>query len=313
MRKDKTITLLRQARRFANIFSKDASTKVGALFANPQDYNVLVRGYNGMPRGVAETPDRQERPLKYSFFEHAERNAIYNLARPKLEGSVAVTTSVPTLSDVRALISVGVSEVVCPAPAPEARRGEFELAYALFRETGVCLRTLHDGIFTTELVGQTKPQDTDRHLRKMKQFLTFAQDLRDLSCKDPHGNATLFLAQHNYRQITEGYSGMPRGADDSKSDRYEGKARDAWVEQSVRNAIYNSVRAELQGSVGLVTATTCVECARAIVSVGSSEVIYVEPEPEFRARWAESMDAALELLRELGVKVTAVEPDEVKT
>jgi dCMP deaminase len=44
----------------------------------------LIRsvGYNGFVRGVDDDiASRHERPAKYSWIEHAERNAIYNAAR----------------------------------------------------------------------------------------------------------------------------------------------------------------------------------------------------------------------------------------
>lgn len=304
MRADKTIKLMKRARLFADRFSKDQSTKVGAFFADSQDFTVLSRGYNGMPRGVRETPERNERPLKYACFEHGERNAIYNLARFKLKGSIAVTTSVPSTSCVRALISVGVSEVVCPAPKWVE---DLALAIEFFKETGVGLTTLESGSFSRlQCFGPLAP---DKQLRKLRAFMGDAQDLRDVMCKDPNGNATVFLSPGDYTSLTEGYSGMPRGGRDGLMERYTGAERANWVEESVRNAIYNCVRPELKSSTALVTATTCVECARGIVGVGCQEVVYVEPEPEFAARWAQSMATALQLLTEFGVAVTALPPD----
>jgi len=82
-------------------WSKDPSTKCGAVIVG-EDNEVLATGFNGFPRGVAETErlmvglddhddhegdgyvttlnDRWERPGKYEWVEHAERNAIYNAA-----------------------------------------------------------------------------------------------------------------------------------------------------------------------------------------------------------------------------------------
>jgi len=61
--------------------SKDPSTKVGVVVVGP-DNEILSTGFNGFPRGVYERlPYRWERPLKYLFVEHAERNAVHNAAR----------------------------------------------------------------------------------------------------------------------------------------------------------------------------------------------------------------------------------------
>ena len=59
-------------------WSKDTSTKVGCVIIGP-DKEIRSTGYNGFPRGVDDTiPAGHERPAKYDFTEHAERNAIYN-------------------------------------------------------------------------------------------------------------------------------------------------------------------------------------------------------------------------------------------
>lgn len=62
-------------------WSKDRSTKVGCVIVGP-DREIRSTGYNGFPRGVDDDRDeRHERPQKYSYAEHSERNAIYNAAR----------------------------------------------------------------------------------------------------------------------------------------------------------------------------------------------------------------------------------------
>lgn len=57
--------------------SKDPSTQVGAIIVN--DLRIVVgHGYNGFPRGVADTAERlNNRTIKYQYVEHAERNAIF--------------------------------------------------------------------------------------------------------------------------------------------------------------------------------------------------------------------------------------------
>ena len=65
----------------AATLSKDESTKLGCVIVGP-DREIRATGYNSFPRGVNDDrPERQGRPLKYKWFEHAERNAIYNAAR----------------------------------------------------------------------------------------------------------------------------------------------------------------------------------------------------------------------------------------
>lgn len=301
LRPEKLRRFMRQALFNAQEFSKDASTKVGALFLDPEDYTQYTQGYNGMPRGTDESKaERHERPLKYSFYEHAERNAIFNLARAQLKGSLAITTRVPSTSCARALVSVGVSEVYFPTPGEVS--SDLQVALALFAESGV---TVHH-TFGNSVLGMQC-----RKGRKLAKYVALANALPSLLSKDPNGDATLFLDPQDYTQLTQGYSGMPRGADDSKVERYEGELRERWVEGSVRNAIYNLVRPKLKGSVAVVTATTCVECARAIAGVGAAHVVYKRPDEQFLSRWGSSIQTALDMLAEMNIQTTQMTETEL--
>jgi dCMP deaminase len=58
-------------------WSRDPSTKVGAVLVEPGTNLVLGLGYNGFARGVEDTEERYaDRELKYKFMVHAEINAI---------------------------------------------------------------------------------------------------------------------------------------------------------------------------------------------------------------------------------------------
>lgn len=61
--------------------SKDPSTKVGAVIVGP-DREVRSMGFNGLPRGIADTSERlNDRDTKLKLIVHAEMNAILNAAR----------------------------------------------------------------------------------------------------------------------------------------------------------------------------------------------------------------------------------------
>jgi len=61
--------------------SKDPATQIGCVIVGPAR-EIRSTGYNSLPRRVDDTrPERLERPTKYLWIEHAERNAIYNAAR----------------------------------------------------------------------------------------------------------------------------------------------------------------------------------------------------------------------------------------
>lgn len=100
-------------------WSKDRSTKVGCVIVNDEN-DILSRGYNGFPRGADDDTDqrRYEKPAKYMWTEHAERNAIYNAARTgtSLVGSNAYCTYFPCIDCTRGLIQVGVKKIYAPKP-----------------------------------------------------------------------------------------------------------------------------------------------------------------------------------------------------
>ena len=57
-------------------YSKDPSTKVGAIIVN-DNHLVVGMGYNGFPRGVEDSEERlNDREQKYAMVVHAEANAI---------------------------------------------------------------------------------------------------------------------------------------------------------------------------------------------------------------------------------------------
>ena len=99
------------ARTFAS-WSEDYSTQVGAVVVS-DDKDIQSSGWNGLPRGVEPTDERFERPNKYYYFEHAERNAIYNAVRNgvSLNGSHMFVTHYPCPDCARAIIQAGIKHV----------------------------------------------------------------------------------------------------------------------------------------------------------------------------------------------------------
>ncbi|NJO01152.1 MAG: dCMP deaminase family protein [Bacteroidia bacterium] len=97
-------------------FSKDTSTKVGAIIVGPHGED-RSSGYNGSPRGCSadEGKDRRgtERPEKYFWFSHAELNAITNAARvgTPLDNCTIFVTHPPCMDCARAIVQAGIKEV----------------------------------------------------------------------------------------------------------------------------------------------------------------------------------------------------------
>ena len=94
--------------------SKDESTNIGAIIVNPSNC-VVATGYNSFPRGIKDDiPERQQRPGKYYYFAHAERNAIYSAALQgiSLKGCRMYTNGLPCSDCGIAIIQSGVVEVI---------------------------------------------------------------------------------------------------------------------------------------------------------------------------------------------------------
>ncbi len=100
---------------FVAMRSKDKSTHHGAVIISNDDHAVLSTGYNSFPRWIDDdVPARQERPEKYLWFEHAERNAIYNAAKHGigLNFSTIYVTGVPCMDCARAIVQAGIRQCV---------------------------------------------------------------------------------------------------------------------------------------------------------------------------------------------------------
>lgn len=92
-------------------FSKDQSTQVGCFIVDTMG-KPKSSGFNGMPIGVNdEAPDRQLRPEKYMWYEHAERNALY-FAESSLNGCILFGTHILCPDCARGVIQTGISTVI---------------------------------------------------------------------------------------------------------------------------------------------------------------------------------------------------------
>lgn len=108
--------------------SKDKNTKVGCVIVG-KDNEIRSTGYNSFPRGLNDdVPTRQIRPEKYFWFEHAERNAIYNAALVgiKLKGCRIYLNGIPCVDCARAIIQCGIKKVII---YKSSRNEEFELRH----------------------------------------------------------------------------------------------------------------------------------------------------------------------------------------
>ncbi len=125
--------------------SKDKYTQIGALIVGKNN-EIVSTGYNSFPRGIDDShSERQERPEKYYWFEHAERNAIYNAARigVSTEGcTMYLTCGIPCADCARGIINAGITKVVCEIDPSFGAHGSIWEEHAkrsliMFEEAGV--------------------------------------------------------------------------------------------------------------------------------------------------------------------------------
>jgi dCMP deaminase len=134
--------------RFVAAWSRDPSTKVGAVVAD-QANRVVSLGYNGFARGVRDNPERYaDREMKLKMVVHAERNAILFAAKDLKDCTLYTWPFQPCSVCAAMVIQVGISRVVAPVMTDElrARWGEdVRLAERMFHEAVVALELVEGG------------------------------------------------------------------------------------------------------------------------------------------------------------------------
>jgi dCMP deaminase len=124
--------------------SKDQSTQIGAVIVGV-DNEVLSTGYNSFPRGMDDSlQERQERPEKYFWFEHAERNAIYNAARIGVSlknSTIYITSGLPCMDCARGIVNSGIKIIWCKTICTTKNKEKWEESQSkslqLLNECGV--------------------------------------------------------------------------------------------------------------------------------------------------------------------------------
>lgn len=124
--------------------SKDRSRKVGCVVVN-DDNDEIVSGWNGFPRGVDDDVEhRHQRPAKYFYTEHAERNAFYNAARlgRSTKGARIYQVLYPCSGCARGIIQCGIKEVITIEPDwDDPTYGEeWKYSREMLAERGVVVR-----------------------------------------------------------------------------------------------------------------------------------------------------------------------------
>jgi dCMP deaminase len=139
--------------KYVSQWSKDPSTKVGAVLVNYELHREFV-GFNGFARGVEDSEERlNDRETKYQFVVHAEVNAILKAGAAARGASLYVWPSfaIPNICNECAKVAVqaGIRELIGYMPDPNnpraARWGQsISIAKMMFDEAGISYRTIEE-------------------------------------------------------------------------------------------------------------------------------------------------------------------------
>lgn len=124
--------------------SPDPSTQNGAVIWSQGADTLFTKSCNEFTAGVNISPERLDRPLKYTFIEHAERNSVFNIVRDRivLPQDAAMVAVWAACSDcARAIVNSGIRTLVRHANVSDLtsdRWGEsIMLADEIMEEGGV--------------------------------------------------------------------------------------------------------------------------------------------------------------------------------
>lgn len=139
--------------------SKDTGTRVGAVIVGP-DKEIRSTGYNGLPRGIADTKERYEnKEYKYLAGNHAEENAILNcvLIGVSARGCSLYTPWIPCARCAKAIIQSGISEVIYdvnfPGNDPEFQvpwKRSMEISREIMQEANIVIREFNGPLIKIE-------------------------------------------------------------------------------------------------------------------------------------------------------------------
>jgi dCMP deaminase len=318
--------------KIASSFSKDSSTKVGAIFLNKDETAPRSFGYNGMPRGLDDTnEERNQRPEKYFWYEHAERNGIYNIAREILEGSIIFSTKFPNMESARAIASSGIKSVVVEYSLQNKYLFNIEdkvmldRVITLFKETGVKLISINReeielGVYPDNFLYPVNIEDNTildfNKEEALKDFKLKSKYLKYLDITLDYANnfspdrkekaASMILNEKTLAPIENGFgvNAPPSVLSKISEEMHSDEEKEFWFQESEKNAIFNAVRHKFEGTTAVACWCPCIHCSLAMVSVGLTKVVTRKPDftQEADYRWKESFERSERLYKTANIE-----------
>jgi dCMP deaminase len=293
---EKSLFYLKKANKIA-LNSKDQSTKVGAFIVDEEEISPLGFGYNGMPRGLPDNDiEKNQRPEKYLWFEHAERNAIYNSAQQLMGNAIIFLTHFPNMESTRAIVSSGIKKIVVPELDTKAEN--YLKVLEMLHHSDVDLISL--------TLDSIKPEKVKKkYINYMELTQEYGEDLADSHSIRKEG--ALIMDQKTFSPIAMGTSGPPPNMK-VDATQIEKDGISFWIQEAAKNAIFNAVRPKLKNSTAYVSWCPCAHCALALASVGTKKVVTHKPDftKEADLRWKEHFERTEQVFKSVGIQFNLV-------
>ena len=111
-------------------WSKDPSSKIGAVIVDSNTKQIISQGYNGFPRGIVDNLEVLNAEINAIF------NALYNGSSVK--GSTIYVHGLPVCSEcAKAIIQTGIKHVVYDSKPKEQWKESSDFALKLFSEANI--------------------------------------------------------------------------------------------------------------------------------------------------------------------------------
>jgi dCMP deaminase len=127
-------------------WSKDPSTKVGAVIVDDQNIIVSV-GFNGFPKGIQDDDRLNHRDSKYQIIVHAENNALMFAKRPLNDCTIYTYPFMPCPRCAGMIIQSGIKRIVTYENTISRHRWDIDFAISreLFNEAKIILEEWPSG------------------------------------------------------------------------------------------------------------------------------------------------------------------------
>jgi dCMP deaminase len=138
-----------------------------------------------------------------------------------------------------------------------------------------------------------------------ERFMLLAHDIAGWSKESGRRVGAVVVGPDKEIRAT-GFNGFPRGVNDEIESRHsrETGAKYLWSSHAERNAIYNAARigVPLKDCTIYVPWFPCVECTKAIIQSGITELVAYRPDMSEK-KWGTEFEVGLQMLSEAGVAV----------